>query len=206
MKNKILKTVLLATLFLGVATSCVNDDDFAIPSVINPFFEEDFNTATTNTDFDFVGWTNFAQQGTWKWREKTFSGNGYAEFSAFGSGSAVNEVWLVSPAIDITGKSSPVLKVDIAQHHLDVDSADNSLQILVSTDYDGTDVLAATWTALNANIPNSSVSWYEFVNSTINLTPFNGEIYIAFKFKGSGTNTTLDGAFQVDNMKLFNEN
>ena len=206
MKNKILKTVLLATLFLGVATSCVNDDDFAIPSVINPFFEEDFNTATTNTDFDFVGWTNFAQQGTWKWREKTFSGNGYAEFSAFGSGSAVNEVWLVSPAIDITGKSSPVLKVDIAQHHLDVDSADNSLQILVSTDYDGTDVLAATWTALNANIPNSSVSWYEFVNSTINLTPFNGEIYIAFKFKGSGTNTTLDGAFQVDNMKMFNEN
>ena len=42
MKNKILKTVLLTTLFIGVATSCVNDDDFAIPSVIIPFFEEDF--------------------------------------------------------------------------------------------------------------------------------------------------------------------
>ena len=206
MKNIYLKTVLLVTLFLGVATSCVNDDDFVIPSIINPFFEEDFETATTNTDFDFVGWTNFAQQGTWLWREKTYGGNGYAEFSAFGSGSAVNEVWLVSPAIDIAGKSSPVLKFSVAQHHLDVNSPDNSLQVFVSNDYDGTNVLTATWTALNANIPNSSVSWYTFVNSTIDLTPFNGEIYIAFKFKGSGTNTTLDGAFQVDNMKLFNEN
>lgn len=206
MKNKILKSVLLATLFLGVATSCVNDDDFSIPTVINPFFVEDFETATNNTDFDFTDWTNFAEQGTWKWREKTFSGNGYAEFSAFGSGAAVNEVWLVSPAIDIAGKSNPVLKVDIAQHHLDVDSPDNSLEVLISTDYDGTDVLAATWTTLSADVPNSDVSWYEFVNSTISLTPFNGEIYIAFKFKGSGTNTTLDGAFQVDNMKLFNEN
>jgi hypothetical protein len=205
MKNR-LKYLFLLTITLVTATSCVNDDDFEIPSIRNPFFSEDFQTATTNTDLDFTDWTNFAEQGTWKWREKTYSGNGYAEFSAFGSGSAVNEVWLVTPAIDIAGKSNPVLKFKVAQHHLDVDSPDNSLEVFVSTDYDGTNVLAATWTVLNADIPTSSVSWYEFVQSTINLTPYNGEIHIAFKFKGSGTNTTLDGAFQVDDVLLFNEN
>ena len=206
MKN-IFKNLFLLTITLVTTTSCVNDDDFEIPTIRNPFFSEDFQTATTNTDFDFTGWTNFAQQGTWLWREKVYSGNGYAEFSAFGSGSAVNEVWLVTPAIDISGKSSPVLKFSVAQHHLDVDSPDNSLTAYVSTDYDGTNVLTATWTPLSGtNIPTSSVSWYEFVKSTVNLTPFEGEIYIAFKFKGSGTNTTLDGAFQLDDVKLFNEN
>ncbi len=206
MKN-IFKNLFLLTITLVTTTSCVNEDDFEIPAIRVPFFEENFDTATTNTDFDFTDWTNFAQQGTWKWREKVYSGNGYAEFSAYGSGSAVNEVWLVTPAIDIAGKSSPVLKFSVAQHHLDLDSPDNSLTAYVSTDYDGTDVSTATWMPLSGtNIPTSSVSWYEFVKSTVNLTPFEGEIYIAFKFKGSGTNTTLDGAFQLDDVKLFNGN
>lgn len=210
MKN-IFKNLFLLTITLVTTTSCVSDDDFEIPTIRNPFFSEDFQTATPNTDLDLTGWTNFAEQGTWLWREKTYTSsgvtNGYAEFSAYGSGSAVNEVWLVSPAIDIAGKSSPVLKFSVAQHHLDVDSPDNSLTAYVSTDYDGTNVLAATWTPLSGtDIPTSSVSWYEFVKSTVNLTPFEGDIYIAFKFKGSGTNTTLDGAFQIDDVKLFNEN
>jgi hypothetical protein len=205
MKN-IFKTLFLLTITAVVTTSCVKDDDFAIPALKPVFFSEDFQTATNSTDFDFTGWTNFAESGAWKWREKTFSGNGYAEFSAFGSGSTTNLVWLITPAIDLTGKTSPVLTFKVAQHHLDVDSPDNSLQVLISTDYDGTNVLAATWTTLNANIPNSSIAWYKFVKSTINLTPVDGEVYIAFKFKGSGTNTTLDGAFQVDDVLLYNEN
>lgn len=210
MKN-IFKYLFLLTITLATTTSCVKDDDFEIPSIRVPFFNEDFETATNNTDLDFADWTNFAEQGTWKWREKTFTSSGvtnsYAEFSGFGSGSAVNEVWLITPAIDITGKSSPVLKFSVAQHHLDVDSPGNSLTPYVSTDYDGTNVLAATWTPLSgANIPNKSVVWYKFLQSTINLTPFEGNIHIAFKFKGSGTDTSLDGAFQVDNVKLFNAN
>lgn len=204
--KKIFNFLFTSTIILSLTTSCISDDDYVIPPVRIPFFQEDFETATNNTNLDLTDWTNFAEEGTWLWREKTFGGNGYAEFSAFGSGSASNLVWLVSPAINLNGYSSPILKFSVAQHHLDVDSPDNSLEVLISTDYDGTNVLAATWTTVNANIPNSTISWYQFVKSTVALPSTNGNIHIAFKFKGSGTNTALDGAFQVDNILLYNEN
>ena len=204
--KKIIKNILILTSTIVLTTGCVSDDDFDIPKLRVPFFEENFETATNNTNLDLTDWTNFAEDGTWLWREKTFGGNGYAEFSAFGSGSTSNLVWLVSPAINLNGYSSPILKFSVAQHHLDVDSPDNSLEVLISTDYDGTNVLAATWAAVDANIPNSTISWYQFVKSTVALPSTNGNIHIAFKFKGSGTNTALDGAFQVDNILLYNEN
>ncbi|HMQ43669.1 MAG TPA: DUF5689 domain-containing protein, partial [Mariniflexile sp.] len=58
----------------GTRCSLLNVNDF------NTIIQEDFQTATNNTNLDFAGWTNFAQAGTWLWREKVFSGNGYAEF------------------------------------------------------------------------------------------------------------------------------
>ena len=83
MKN-IFKNLFLLTITLVTTTSCVNDDDFEIPTIRNPFFSEDFQTATTNTDFDFTGWTNFARTRYMVVERKTYIvvTNGYAEFSA----------------------------------------------------------------------------------------------------------------------------
>ncbi|MFD2892170.1 DUF5689 domain-containing protein [Flavobacterium chuncheonense] len=170
---------------------------------IEAVFSEDFQSATNNTNLDIPGWTNFAESGSWVWREKTFSGNGYAEFSAFNA-QALNVVWLVTPAIDLATFSNKQLQFKVAQHHLDVDSPDNSLEVLISTDYDGTNVLGATWTTLSTpNLPTMATSWYEFLSSSVDISAYNGTVYVAFKFRGSGTNTTLDGAFQVDDVKVF---
>lgn len=206
MKN-IFKSSLLIILSLSTF-SCVNDDDYEIAPIKKPFFTEDFETVTNNTNMDFEGWTNFAEEGTWLWREKTFDNNGYVEFAAYNSGAAVNKVWLVAPAQDLTDYNKPYVTFSVAQHHLDVDSPDNSLEVFISTDYDGTDVLAANWEALNAdNLPTKDTDWYEFLRSEINLEAYAGQtVYIAFKFNGSGTDTTLDGAFQIDNVIFFNEN
>lgn len=179
-------------------------------NMLVPFYTEDFQTATNNTNLNILDWTNFSELGTFKWREKTFTDNGvtngYAEFSAFGSGSAQNVAWLVTPAINFSTFTTRIIKFDVAQHHLDVDSPNNSLQVLVSTDYDGTNVLTATWTPITANLPKKADAWYEFFNSTINISSFSGpNVYVAFKFTGSGTDTTLDGAFQVDNFKAFGQ-
>ena len=95
---------------------------------------------------------------------------------------------------------------EVAQHHLDVDSPNNSLQVFISTNYDSTNVLAATWTPLQGNIPTKSVAWYQFVASNVDLSAYHGKAHIAFKFKGSGTDTTLDGAFQVDNFLFYKLN
>lgn len=182
-----------------------NDVMLTNPRLAGAFFTEDFQEAIDNTNLNIAGWVNFAEAGTKLWKEEVFSGNGYAELSSFNSGNASNIVWLVSPAIDFTGYTSKMITFKVAQHHLDVDSPDNSLEVLVSTDFDGTNVLAATWTAVDADLPTSDTAWYEFVNSVVDLSAYSGNVYVAFKFKGSGTNTTLDGAFQVDDLKAYGQ-
>ena len=195
----------------GVLTKYGNDYQFSARyerdiilegSRTQSIYTEDFQTSTNNTNLNTTGWTNYAEAGTWVWREKIFSGNGYAEFSAFG-GQALNKAWLISPALDFTGYTNKSVQFKIAQHHLDVDSPNNGLEVLVSTNFDGTNVLAATWVAVPANIPTTSTAWYAFLGSNVDLSSYSGTIHVAFKFTGSGTNTTLDGAFQVDDFKEF---
>lgn len=206
--KKLFKTILPFVLLVTLFTSCINDTD--LPSLRIPFFKEDFQTVTPNTNLNFTGWTNYAETGTWLWREKTYttSGvtNGYTEFSGYGSPSAVNKAWLISPALNMDLYAKEKLTFSVAQHHLDVDAAGNSLQVLISTDYDGTNVLAATWTPLEANIPKKAESWYKFLISTIDLSSYTGNVYVAFKYTGSGTDTTLDGAYQIDNFFVYNDN
>lgn len=170
--------------------------------LIPPFYTEDFQSATNNTNVDITGWTNFAEAGTYLWREKTFDGNGYAEFSAYNA-QVSNIAWLITPAIDFSAYTQKMIKFDVAQHHLDIDAPENSLEVLISTDYDGTNVLAATWTALPANnLPTTETAWYEFLTNPIDISAYNGTVYIAFKFRGSN-NSLYDGAFQLDNVKAF---
>jgi len=197
----------------GVLTKYGNDYQFSARyerdiilegSRTQSIYTEDFQTSTNNTNLNTTGWTNYAEAGTWVWREKIFSGNGYAEFSAFG-GQALNKAWLISPALDFTGYTNKSVQFKIAQHHLDVDSPNNGLEVLVSTNFDGTNVLAATWVAVPANIPTTSTAWYAFLGSNVDLSSYSGTIHVAFKFTGSGTDTTLDGAFQVDDFKAFGQ-
>lgn len=165
-------------------------------------FSEDFESATNNTNLDIPGWTNFAEAGSWVWREKIFDNNGYTEFSTFNSGSPVNIAWLVSPGIDMDAQEDERLNFTAAQHHLESEA--NTLEVFVSTDFDGTDVLAATWEPVSASLPTMDNSWYEMVDSgLIDISGYTGTLYVAFKVTGSGTDTSLDGAYQVDNFNVF---
>lgn len=171
---------------------------------LNAFFSEDFQTAIDNTNLNIPGWVNFAESGTKLWKEEVFSGNGYAEFSSFGSGNALNVAWLVSPAINLDATSNEFFTFRTAQHHLDADAPQNSLKVYVSTDFNGTNVLTATWTEVTVTLPTQSTAWYQFVSSgAVDLSSYSGNVYVAFKFTGSGTNTLYDGAFQVDDLKVY---
>ncbi len=172
-----------------------------------PFYTEDFEAAIDNTDLDLPGWSNIKESGNLrKWSEQRFpldAGNGYAEFSAFGSGDATNIAWLVSPAINMDTHTNETVTFDISQHHLDSDSEGNKIEIYVVTSFNGTDIVGATKVDITdlAELPKFATPWYQFVNSgVIDLSSYTGNVYIAFKFTGSGSNTALDGAFQVDNL------
>jgi len=173
------------------------------PRVV-PLYQEDFQEAQDGTDFNIEGWVNYIQTGTRKWREEAFGGNGYAEFSSFGSNNASNVAWLVSPAINLDGTTNEMISFRVAQHHLDGDFDGNKLEIYIFTSFNGTDVLGATKVDITdlATLPTSATEWYEFIGSNIDVSSYSGNIHVAFKFTGSGTDTALDGAFQIDDLKL----
>ena len=184
--------------FTGARCSLLNIDDFS------ELMFEDFQTASNNTNLDLTGWANFAEEGSRVWREKVYSGNGYAEFSMYNAPDDVNIAWLVSPGIDLDAQGVEFLNFKMAQHHLT--SEDNTVEVLVSTNFDGSDVLAATWNSVAATLPTQSNSWYDFIDSgLVDLSSYSGTLHVGFKATGSGTNTNLDGAYQLDDFTILAE-
>jgi hypothetical protein len=201
MKN--IKTILSLLIFVTLF-SCSPEDDIKNPDFTPLIFGEDFAVgAIDNTILNTPGWTNYAEVGTMKWKEQEYSSNPYAEFSSFQSGEATNIGWLISPGINMDKAEGEKLIFQSSQSF--VSSSSNSLEVLISTNFDGTNVLAATWQPLNATLPTTSSPYFEFISSgEIDLSSYTGTAYIAFKVKGSGTNTSLDGSYQIDTIRIFN--
>lgn len=206
MKNILNKTILILATLL-VFSSCVKDDDFSIPNLKIPFFQEEFQDVQHNTVLNLDDWTNYAQSGTTLWYERIFSGDGYAQFNPFGTSDASSIAWLITPAIDVTGKSDVNLSFQSAQNFVSDDA--NRVEAYVSENFDGTNVLTATWTLLDANFATKSTEGYLFVPSgEIDLSSYtsSGTIHIAFKAIGSGSNQSLDGLFQINNVYVYSNN
>jgi hypothetical protein len=201
MKN-IIKSF-LAIITVSITVSCTDDTEIA------PFkpliFSEDFPEADINYNatFDFELWTNFAETGTKLWIERDYNNDGYIQFSSFGSGQASNIGWAITPAITIAEGANAVFSFSSASNF--VDNPDNKLEVFISTNYDGTNVLAATWTALDAIVANNTTNNYTYIPSgEIDLSSYSGTVHIAFKVTGNGS--TQDGLFQVDKIKVYSNN
>nr|WP_315197998.1 DUF5689 domain-containing protein [uncultured Flavobacterium sp.] len=173
-------------------------------TVALPFFAENFQKVETNTKLNLPGWANLVQKGTKYWIGTVYAGNGYAEFNTTGTKVVSNVAWLISPKIDMDLHTNEVLTFRTAQHHLDVDSPLNSLEVYVSNNFDGLNIAKATWTQLKVVLPKQATPWYQFVGSGgVDLSSYKGKINIAFKYTGSGKDLALDGAFQVDDIQIF---
>lgn len=171
-----------------------------------PFFSENFQSVETNTKLNLPGWANLVQKGTKYWIGTVYAGNGYAEFNTTGTKVVSNVAWLISPKIDMDLHTNEVLTFRTAQHHLDVDSSLNSLEVYVSNNFDGLNITKATWTQLKVVLPKQATPWYQFVGSGgVDLSSYKGKINIAFKYTGSGKDLALDGAFQVDDVQIYGD-
>ena len=170
----------------------------------DPVFEETFGSAVDNTVLDLEGWLNFAEAGSALWMEDVYQGNGYARFSAFNSGDSSNIGWLISPSIDLDAQDGEILSFQT--EHAFPDSGHDPLDVLISTDFDGSEegILTATWTPLTFDVSYivDFGNWYNFTSSgDIDLSGYSGTAYIAFRYTGSDTanqNMTLD----VDNILI----
>ncbi|MEZ0007692.1 hypothetical protein ABH942_003078 [Flavobacterium sp. 28YEA47A] len=201
MKMNKITTLLFASLTMGMMSSCVNDDDTSLPEYTPLIFGEDFSEGVDNTLFEKEGWTNFAETGTVRWTNQVYSGNGYAEFTSYQSGQPSNIGWLITPGINLDAQENEKLVFQTAQAY--VTNAANTIEVLISTDFDGTNVTAATWQTLNATFPTTSSVYFQFIKSgVIDLSRFTGTAHIAFRVKGNGS--SLAGTYQIDNIRVYN--
>lgn len=210
MKNIFLKIVLVA--FTISLVGC-DEPETEIPTFKPVVYKEVFDAFIVNDDeyLNFGGWMTFEQAGNKVWFEKKTDNNGYLEFTSYQSGNASNVAWAITPKINMDKSENEVLTFNTSSEY--VTDANNKLEVFVSTDFDGTNVLAATWTPLVANIANNSTNisntdsngHINIESGRIDISSYSGDIYIAFKGTGSGTNTALDGSLRLDNIKIFDK-
>ncbi len=170
----------------------------------DPLFQEDFQQAVDDTTFDFEGWINYVEAGSRLWTEDVFNGNGYARFSAFSSGDTSNIGWMITPPFDMDAQSGEILTFQM--QHSFPDAGHDPMELLISTDFDGTEagVTSATWTSLpfTKSYIEDFGTWFSFVSSgEIDLSGVTGTAYIAFRYTGSDTanqNMNID----IDNIKI----
>lgn len=201
---KIIKniSILFSIIAASVLTSCTDDSDFEIHAYRDIIFSEDFSkNAVDNQLLITPDWLNIAQTGAVRWKTQIYQGNAYAEFSSFQSSDVVNVGWLISPEIDMDQHETEKLVFQTAQSF--VTSAANSIQVLISNDFDGSNVATATWITLNPILPTTSSAYFEFIKSgEVDLSAFTGKIRLAFKVKG-GQDSAIDGTYQVDNIRII---
>jgi hypothetical protein len=156
----------------------------------DPVFEESFNSAVDNTDLNLPGWINYAEAGSVIWTEQVYSGNGYAELNPYNSGDVSNIAWLITPGIDMDAQDGEILSFQT--EHAYPDAGHEPLDVLISTDFDGTEagVASATWTPLEFMVSYlvDYNTWFSFTSSgNIDLSSYTGTAYIAFRYTGSDT-------------------
>jgi len=146
------------------------------------------------------GWMQFHATGTEAIWETSHSGgapNDYAKISNYVDGSKYNtENWLISPAMDISSITSPMLSFKNAFNY-----TGPTLELYISTDYDGNSNpnTQGTWTAVSFNLASGSWAWADSGN--IDLNTFKStHTHFAFKYTG----TTADGStWEIDDIKII---
>lgn len=162
---------------------------------------EDFSSQSASSDIALNCWSNLAIQGSRLWQGKEFSGNIYAQATAYNSSDAVNESWLVSPEMTF---ANDTLSFQSAQAFY----AHDGLTVWVATNFNGADVSAASWTQINCTIAGSGDANYAWVNSgNIDLSAylpngFSGTYHIAFKYLGNAATQSTN--YAIDNIEIKN--
>jgi len=154
-------------------------------------FDEEFAKDNSLGKFTAV-----SVSGDQTWTASTYG----VKMSGYSGGNQPNEDWLVSPAIDLSGFTSPSFQVSQTINYWDKTSYPDNIQILVSTDYSG-DVTTATWTKVIVTPMPDGTSWSEVQSNKIDLSSYVGKsIYIAFKYV---SNTVDASTWEIDWMKIY---
>jgi len=204
------KLLLIGFFSLIFFIGCSPEDEIKNPKLASYKLYEDFvSNSVDGQAINLAGWTNFAEAGTVKWQQGIYYSDKYAKFSGFQTVVNLRELsnigWLISPAINMDTYENEKLAFDVAQAY--VSSSANSIELLVSSNFDGTNVLSATWKSITFTKPplNFDTNFDFFSSGLIDLSSYEGNIHLAFKVVSSGTNFSLDGTYEIDNVRIVDK-
>ncbi len=167
--------------------------------VYDTVFSENFNSAVNGELISMEGWYNINTAGTLSWKGKTTGKTISAIIDGRNTTESTIESWLITPAIQLEGGDHAMDFVTRAAY-----DKGGTLEVLISTNYNGNSPDNSTWTELNADISDGPVSGYAQEWTTameIDLSNYTDEeVYIAFKYTGTDTETTL---FLLDDIIIY---
>ncbi|MDA3941996.1 MAG: choice-of-anchor J domain-containing protein [Bacteroidetes bacterium] len=150
-------------------------------------------------DADLGVMSTYNVLGDQEWSHSTFGDDQFARMSGYSGGALDNEDWLISPALDMSDLETASLSFRTAY------SFDgNPLQLMVSSDYDGTgNPNDYSWTDLSNEFDWSS-GGYEWAESGVVdiLSYASPTLYVAFKYT---SNTSGASTWEVDYVRVTGE-
>ena len=107
--------------------------------------------------------------------------------------------WLISPAIDLSGKSDATLSFAQARRYGDPDI--NDLHVYATTEaFDGKTVDAAKWTELKLDQWPDGTNW-NFITSTSSLKSFAGKNNVRIAFRYTSTSSAA-ATWEIQNVSI----
>lgn len=133
-----------------------------------------------NFDESWGNWTAVSVLGDQVWDRNNTYGIGStpcARMSGYSGGAIINEDWLISPGMDLSGYESAILGFFNAKNY-----DGNDLLLKISTDYTGSgDPNAATWTTESYTLTPGGWAWT--YSGDIDLTSYiSNSVYVAFYY------------------------
>lgn len=157
------------------------------------------------TDFATRGWTAVSvdSDAANTWFADDFNGDGFAAANGFGDAAAADD-WLISPLIDISGLTAPVVSFASTKRFEDDGLTDPEVTLLYSTDYAGGDPALASWTELP--YAASQGDSLETGSGQIDLSSITGDsVTFAFRYQSSGTGASSSASWQIDDFFVGEE-
>jgi hypothetical protein len=156
---------------------------------------ENFSSQTSGTDISINGWYNINAVGDRYWRAGSFSGDTYAQATAFGSSLSNMEAWLITPGFNLATIDTLSFRSSWGFF------VHNGLSVWIATNFNGTNVATANWTQLNCTLAVQADGQYVWVPSgNVPLTSFSGTGHIGFKYVGNGTTNTT--TWRIDDVVI----
>ncbi len=140
------------------------------------------------------GWSTYKVNGNIDWTIGTIGGS-YANISNYsGGGNNLCETWLISPSLNLSAASNPVLNFRSAYNY-----TGPAIQVYVSTNYISGNPSAATWTLLSPTL--SSGSWAWTPSGNVSLAAYKtSNTRVGFKYSGT---SSAGSTWEIDDIGVI---